>query len=217
MDRKQLISSLQSSAADCHERTPFCPDDHDIAAFADGALDDSARVLIERHLPDCPACVSRVGLLARLMREGDANNTILASARIKRQTLPRWAVAATVVLAFAWPMWTAVEDNDGFRATRNIDSRLTQPEIIAPVSGVLASRAEFIVRWTDVPGSLYYEVRIVSDAGDLIGLQRVEVAEWEPGDQIVLQPGREYFIRVDAYLSDSQTIRSEHIPFRLKD
>ena len=61
MDRKHLIACLQRSAIEDPERTPFCPDDHDIAAFVDGDLDNASRVLIERHLPDCQGCVGRVG------------------------------------------------------------------------------------------------------------------------------------------------------------
>jgi hypothetical protein len=220
MDRKHLISSLQSSAVDNHERTPFCPDDHDIAAFVDGALDDSARVLIERHLPDCPACVSRVGSLARLIREDQANVSPLASAptRIWRQTTPQWAVAASVVLAIGWIAWSpTIEQADDYEAVRSTSSVLTPPEILAPSSGVLGERDGFVIRWTEVSGSLYYEIRVVTDVGDLLSKARVENTEWTIGRDVELEPGREYFIRVDAYLSDAKAIRSEHIPFRIRE
>jgi hypothetical protein len=220
MDRKRLVSSLQNSAVDNHERTPFCPDDHDIAAFVDGALDDSARVLIERHLPDCPACVSRVGSLARLIREDRANVGPLASAptRIWRQTTPQWAVAATVVLAIGWIAWSpTIEQADDYEVVRAASSVLTPPVILAPSSGILGERDGFVIRWTEVSGSLYYEIRVVTDVGDLLTEARVENTEWTIGRDVELEPGREYFIRVDAYLSDAKAIRSEHIPFRIRE
>ena len=220
MDRKHLIYSLQNSAAGKHERTAFCPDDHDIAAFVDGALDDAARILIDRHLPDCPACVSRVGLLTRLLREDHAHATNPASTPAKtwRQTIPQWAVAASVVLAIGWLAWSPTNEEYGDYATvRNVGSALTPPEILAPNSGILGSRDGFVIRWTEVPGSLYYEVRVVTDTGDLLSEARVEKTQWVIGKEIALEPGREYFIRVDAYLSDSKTLSSQHIPFRLRD
>jgi hypothetical protein len=220
MDRKHLVSSLQRSAVDNHERTPFCPDDHDIAAFVDGALDDSARVLIERHLSGCPACVSRVGSLARLIREDQANVNPLTSAptKIWQQTTPWWAVAATVVLAIAWIAWApTLEQSDDYATVRSISPVLTRPEILAPSSGVLGERSGFVIRWTEVPSSLYYEIRIVTDVGDVLSEARVEETEWTIGRDVALEPGREYFIRVDAYLSAAKAIRSEHIPFRIRE
>jgi hypothetical protein len=220
MDRKHLIYSLQNSAAGKHERTAFCPDDHDIAAFVDGALDDAARILIDRHLPDCPACVSRVGLLTRLLREDQANaaNPASTPAITWRQTAPKWAVAASVVLAIGWLAWSPpINDFGDYATVRNVGSALTPPEILAPSTGVLGSRDGFVIRWTEVPGSLYYEVRVVTDTGDLLSKARVEKTRWVIGEEIALEPGREYFIRVDAYLSDSKTVSSQHIPFRLRD
>ncbi len=220
MDRKQLIANLRSSAATAHERTPFCPEDGSIAAFVDGSLDDSTRILMERHLPDCQACIARVGLLTRLMREDEAagSDKTLISERNSLGVAPQWAVAATVILAIVWVGWSPdTSDVIDYRDTRNVESVLMPPEILVPGSGVLANRDGFVIRWTDVPGSLYYEVRVVSDVGDLIGEERVELTEWAIGDHIKLEPGREYFIRVDAYLPDSKAISSQHIPFRLRE
>jgi len=220
MDRKQLIANLQRSAGGNRERTAFCPNDNDIAGFVDGGLDDSARVLVERHLPDCPACVGRVGLLTRLLRD-DATITSDAAPAIGNrwlQAVPQWAVAATVILAITWVSWSPVKvDVADYQDTRNIESVLTPPEILAPDSGVLVNRNGFVIRWTEVPGSLYYEVRVVSDVGDLLSEVRVERAEWTIGDEIRLDPAREYYVRVDAYLADSKAISSQHIPFRLRD
>jgi hypothetical protein len=220
MDRKHLIAYLQRSAIEDAERTPFCPDDQDIAAFVDGDLDNSSRVLIERHLPDCPACVSRIGQLTRLLRTeliSESDETPSANKTLFK-AIPHWAAAATVVLAIIWAGWSPdTVQVDDVRDVRNVESVLAPPQILAPDSGVLASRDGVLIRWTEVPGSLYYEVRVVSDIGDLLSETRVQQTRWAISDEIELEPGREYYIRVDAYLSDSKAISSQHIPFRLRD
>jgi hypothetical protein len=219
MDHKQLIFDLRQSAAWDHELTRFCPADDDIAGFIDGLLSSDDRVAIERHLSECPACVGRVGLVTRLLRDADANGEQIRVMPERPSTMsaPRWAAAATILLAITWLAWTPPETAGPFQETRTIDSLLAQPEILAPSNGLVANRDDFIIRWTEVPGSLYYEVRIVSEAGDLLSQQRVYQTQWELGGDVDLQPNREYFIRVDAYLSDEQSIQSEHIPFRLRE
>jgi len=58
------------------------------------------------------------------------------------------------------------------------------------------SRAS-VFSWTAVPESLYYEVRIVSDAGDLLWRERVEGTEWRlPGDLALTPALRLYSHRI---------------------
>lgn len=224
MDQKHLIILLQRSAAGNHELTPFCPDDHGIAGFVDGTLNDPARELIVRHLPDCQACVRRVGLLTRLLREHAAESVHEASqvdTKKWQRIAPQWALVASLVLAIAYLAGNSDlpsnMDQGDYQTTRNLDSRIAAPEILAPSSGVIGDRAGFVIRWTEVPGSLYYKVRVVTDVGDLISEQRVDGMEWTIDRELDLESGREYFIRVDAYVSDAKSISSQHIPFRLQD
>jgi hypothetical protein len=225
MDRKDLTLLLQRSAVGQGARTPFCSDDDEIAGFVDGTLNQSAREHIERHLPDCQACVSRVGLLTRLVRDhaaGDGSKVAEIRTRNWKQTAPQWAVAASVILAVAYVAGTSqfTADTDPaaeYQTTRNLDSRVAGPEILAPTSGVIGKRDDLIIRWTEVPGTLYYEVHIVSDIGNLVSAQRVDGTEWRIGRHLNLESGREYFIRVDAYLTDANPISSQFIPFKLQE
>jgi anti-sigma factor RsiW len=225
MDRKGLISQLQSSAGRPAVRTPFCPDDHEIAGYVDGRLDGDARELIDRHLADCQACVSRVGLLTRLIRERAGERVSQAGQTRSRKWLrsaPRWAAAASLVLALGYLAGTSdllsgPGEETQYQATRNLESAFSVPEILAPATGVMGPRDGFVIRWTEVPGSLYYEVRIVTDAGDLVRQQRVQASEWTLDPGLDLEAGRDYFIRVDAYLTDAKAIHSEHIPFRIRE
>lgn len=227
MDQKGLISLLRESAIGHYKRTPFCPDDHEIAGFVDGTLNDSVREHVERHLPDCQACVNRVGLLTRLLREHASAGQPEAPKHPGtdwKRIAPQWAIAASILLAATFiarmpaPESVPVIDiASDYQTTRNIGSRTGAPEILAPSSGVISSRDGFVIRWTEVPGSLYYEVRIVTDAGDLVREQRVEGTEWTIGHDLNLKAGREYYLRVDAYLSDAKSISSQHIPFKVQD
>jgi hypothetical protein len=225
MDRKGLISLLQRSAGAYEERTRFCPDDHEIAGFIDGSLDDIAREHVERHLPDCQGCVSRVGLLARLLRDQAANNqaeVTESNTRDWKQTAPQWAVAASVILAVGYlaATFNFAENTDPaaeYQTTRNLDSQITAPVILAPTSDVIGKRDELVIRWTEVPGTLFYEVRVVSDVGNLVSSQRVNGTEWAIGRDLSLESGREYFVRVDAFLTDAKPISSHFIPFRLRE
>lgn len=153
------------------------------------------------------------------MRDDVADDAVAAQHTDKRwQAAPQWAVAASILLAIFWIGWSPQVDQPvDYQEARGNPSVLSPPEILAPDSGVLAKRDGFMFRWTEVPGSLYYEIRVVSDAGDLLGKERVDRTEWALPEAINLEPGREYFVRVDAYLSDSKAISSQHIPFRLRD
>jgi hypothetical protein len=161
MDRKGLISLLQSSAGGQPEHTPFCPGDEEIAEFVDGTLSDASWELIDRHLPDCQACVSRVGLLTRLIRETASvsqRQTLQVTAPGWKQAAPQWAVAASIILAVAYlavaPDFTVFSDDDqtlDYQTTRNLDSGLASPKILAPSSGLIGDRDGLVIRWTEVP------------------------------------------------------------------
>ncbi len=225
MNQNGLISLLQRSAGVHEECSRFCPDDLEIAGFVEGSLNDTAREHIERHLPDCQICVSRVGLLTRLVREpaaDDQTEVVESNTKDWKQTAPQWAVAASVILAVGYlagtsNFTTGTDRATDYQMTRNLDSQITAPEILAPSAGVIVKRDELVIRWTEVPETLFYEVRIVSDVGDLVSAQRVDGVEWTINRDLNLESGREYFVRIDAFLTDAKPISSPFIPFRLRD
>jgi hypothetical protein len=68
-----------------------------------------------------------------------------------------------------------------------------------------------------VAGSPFYDVRIVTDAGDVVIQQRVTGTAWKLPAQLDLQSGAEYFVHVDAYPSGDKAVSSDHVPFRVAD
>jgi ribosomal protein L27 len=68
-----------------------------------------------------------------------------------------------------------------------------------------------------VSGARYYDVRVVTEAGDVVAEQRLTGTEWHPGSRAALRPDLEYFVRVDAYVSEGNAIGSEHVSFRVAE
>jgi hypothetical protein len=89
--------------------------------------------------------------------------------------------------------------------------------VLAPGSGAIVDEQLLAFRWSEVPGSRYYDVRIVTDTGDLVVEQRVAGTEWQPTHSLHLHPGAEYFVHIEAHPSESKTISSDHVPFLVSD
>jgi hypothetical protein len=217
-------------------RTSACPDEEQLAAYVDGTLVSAASEQLELHLADCTPCLELVGLLSR---ERDAPVTeavpekLLDQARTRPamkprrwlQQAPRWAAAAMLLVSVPLLIHLGRSPDRGnegqgspaARTTRNIDARVSELKVIAPVAGTALDPRTLSFRWTPVAGSPYYDVRIVSDAGDLIVKQRVTGTEWRPPARLNLVPGAEYFVHVDAYPSGNKAMGSEHVPFRVAD
>jgi Putative zinc-finger len=101
---EELKLLLKDRAAPKRLWTQRCPDDLQLAAYADGAVDDARRQRLEKHLSDCPTCLDEVSFLMRAGEWPAAENA------------PPWLVtkAETLVLqpsrksfAFDWRWATA--------------------------------------------------------------------------------------------------------------
>lgn len=235
MNPKDLPSLLSVRPED-PGRGPTCPDDHAIAAYVDGALDDRARGTIEVHLADCDHCLTLIGLLSRESSAGvsitapdtdldRANTSVQPRPRWDALRAPQWAAAAVVLVAVAalvrlsQPLDPSGESVGGpaVPTTRAAAPRTAELTLLSPSQGAIFNAAGLTVRWTPVPGSRYYDVRVVTDAGDVVIEQQVTGTEWRPSDQSVLQPGADYFVHVDAFVADDKTVSSEHVAFRVSE
>ena len=236
MNPDHLISLLAAGTTDDLMQSPACPDEHQIAGYVDGGLDAAAREQVERHLVDCRRCLAIVGFLAR-ERDADviepvpqgvpAQTRARATKRPQRQwhLAPPWAAAAALVLAVPLLLQLGRNLDRGAEgqgspeppATRTLASPAAGLQVLTPGAGAEVDPRRMSFRWTEVAGTPYYDVRIVTDAGDVVVQQRVTGTNWRPPVQLNLQPGAEYFVHVDAYPSGDKAVSSGHVLFRVAD
>lgn len=244
MDIECLAQDLRRAATSRLLRSQECPDEHDLAAAAAGGLAADVRERMETHLADCDYCLARIGELARLPPNGEPEalpDLLLArarrlatsdrgSSRFHWLPLKPWAAAAVLVLALAVIVqqpWVARVDDaappdgaaaagDDPPAARRIDPDALRPLITSPVPGSTIRLADARLSWTPIDGGLYYEVFILSEGGDVLWQRRVEGTSLELQLAPALEPGLEYFARVDAYLAEARRVSSSHVVFTVR-
>jgi hypothetical protein len=229
MDDRKLQDLFHRASNRTWEWAPACPDEHQIAAYVDGTISESSRDEVELHLADCERCTLLVGTLFRL--EIDSSHTPtpevlerargLVDAKRRRWTeyLPRLAAAAVLVIAvgvaFNARQDPTVQSESDYRITRGVTSPRPM-EVLAPAAGAGVQAKELEVRWTELPGTRYYRVRIVTASGALVTEQRVTDTHWRPGSAVPLQAGQDYYVRVDAYPAVGPSTGSIHVPFTVR-
>ena len=239
MEEHRLTELLRLKSAEVPTKTHFCPDDELIAKYFEGILAEQPRAGLKQHLVDCRFCQARVGNLQRLAtddQDGYVPGSLLADAkRLVAPVLPTrtryttaWAAAAVVVLAlFTITTLGPPSGKDSAaappdlqqapkepRQLRSIDPAAHTPRIISPADGDRVEPGDLTVRWTEVWGSLHYDVRVVTAEGLIVWNDRIEGAtEWKPPVNHLLEPGMAYYVRVDAYLAAANNVSSEHILF----
>jgi hypothetical protein len=231
MDLQNIIGLLQHDSRPL-ERTQFCPADQEIAQYYEAAMPIADCERLQRHILDCAYCEARLGALERLQETGffpQVDEELIASAKQmavaagpqKNLHAPAWAAAAVIILTLSviilWDsgQYQAIDNNT--RQVRNIDQTMVGPRLLSPLEGALVDPGELIIRWSEIPGSLFYTLYILSDAGDLVVAQRVDGSEWSAGDRSGFDPGAEYFVRVEAHLTDASTVSSNHLIFVMRD
>jgi hypothetical protein len=237
MDADRLISSIRQAMTGAGQPASQCPDEHDLSAYVDGTLSTGEAETLELHLADCDECLGIVGVLSRQRGEevavDPAPETALArarqlgkaGARRKLHMAPQWAAAATVLLAIAAvTQYSRLSGPDELRdaapadrTTRGAAPGLPAVHVLAPAPGATVDRRRLDVRWTGIPGSAYYDVRIVSESGDVVLEQRVTGTAWQPGELLELRPGHQYFVQVEAHPTPSKTLTSNHVPFSVAE
>ena len=239
MNERKLTSLLRQQSPDLAVRTPFCPEDQQIAAWFDGEMPQHEREAVQRHLVDCGFCTARIGVLAKLHESSDGeaiHGDLLATAkqmsrkdRTRRSIpAPAWAAAAVVVLALFLNYNSSPELNQitvstptvspdivQARQVRNLDREALMPRLLSPTEGDSVDPADLTIRWTEIPGSLYYDLYVMSDAGDLVLETRLEGTVWSGQPTEALLRGAEYFVRVEAHLADSRSVSSQHVLFKV--
>ena len=225
---KEKIKNILSRGGQLAQESEACLDAEQLATFLEGNFQSEQHDQAERHLADCTYCLDRVAAIVRSEDDSDSSipDQLLEKAgslpsRQSTRRFPRWAVAAAAVLAVGLVFQQLVPRQDtGLqgepRQVRYSDRNARQPLVLAPEEGSAIFPSEQVFRWTEVSGSLFYDVRLVSPDGDLIVRERVQDTRWLIPENLGLEAGMEYFVRVDAYLNDSKFLSSEHVVFSIR-
>jgi len=235
---KSLLGQIHSSL----EPHSDCPDADLFASYADGGLSEQEHQEMSSHIADCDYCMVRLGALSRA-HEADAEVAVPDWVRGRarrlvpggptqppaRRRTSRWATAAALFLAFGlvftagglrWVTGVGQEPAtlaSGERQTRTIAPLSSGPSLLWPREGIILDPVGHEFSWTAIPDCLFYDLRIVSDEGDLIWQERVTQTHWSFPTALPLQEGSEYFVRVDAWLNDSKSLNSNYVLFRYGD
>ncbi len=235
MDQRRLTELLQQRREEISEPTRFCPEGHVLAALLDRETVHPDHERLERHLADCSYCRARTTVLARFgQSEGGVTVPKALLARAKQldeqpsrrrfSQASKWATAAVVTIAL-FAILNQVSNRESgsaeglqpipgeTRQIRNIDTAYPGPIVLYPAEGSIVQPGELTVRWTRVPGSLYYDVRLVNAEGLLLWQQRVKETAADLSGQLELVSGAPYFVRVDAYLAEAKSVSSGHVKF----
>jgi len=237
---QQDIKALLQQAPELPERTPFCLNDRLIAQYFNATLGDEDHRRVQRHIANCDYCQARLGILARLHEENPrylpGDDLLVAAKQLadgsttrKLRHTPVWAAAAMVVLALsvatlrstgldqdrATPSHAAEAIEGEMRQTRSIEQVLIKPQLLSPLDGALVDPGELVIRWVDIPGSLFYDLYIMTDNGDLLVNQRVNGIRWAVEQPGLFEAGAEYFVRLEAHMSDARTLSSGHVIFKV--
>lgn len=241
MDTNKHTDLMALQSAELTERTPFCPDDQEIAEYFEGHLAELKHQPIERHLTDCRFCLARIGMLNRLQEAGSTprlSEEVLASAKrlahkppVRRlKWVPAWAAAATIVISVFMVMngrqlplpalgtgpAEGISTEESSSQLRRIDRSAMNLNVLNPEQGETIAPGS-LVRWTKIPGNIHYNVFVLSNAGDVLWMERLQVTEWNMQEALQLVAGNEYFLRVEAVLPDGGTLSSKHTAFRVTD
>jgi len=222
------LKAIFDESVESTERQADCPDDYLLGSYMEGGLSERDHIQFESHLADCTYCIERVGILGRAGESGVINvepkQPGTQSGKLPSpRRYSRWATAALVVLTVGFMANRMTTDGvssiptepeqPSFVSERAIGQVSPFPEILYPQEGGLVDLQSLVFKWKEVPGSLYYDIRVVSDDGAQIARQRVWGTQWPLPPEAQLQMGAEYFVRVDAYVSEGKTVSSEHTLF----
>ncbi len=87
--------------------------------------------------------------------------------------------------------------------------------VVSPAEAATPARKDLEFRWHAIPGSLYYEIDIVTDEGTSVWHSRVEGTSARPPDGTKLDAGAKYFVWVKAFLSGGETVKSAAVSFHI--
>ncbi len=104
---------------------------------------------------------------------------------------------------------------EGPPTVRNSAPAVRTLSVVSPAEAATLARKDLEFRWHAIPGSLYYEIDLVTDEGTSVWHSRVEGTSARPPDGTKLDAGAKYFVWVKAFLSGGETVKSAAVSFHI--
>jgi len=173
-----------------------------------------ARSLSERKESHCGAPVLRWGALAAAA----ASIALVVSVTYRR---PESLTTAPVVqpgptsvsLAPPAPPPVAAE-SPSIRSRQNASAA---SDLLYPRESGVVSSTGIEFRWKRVPGALSYDVRVVTEDGDVVWEGRTEVSRINLPSSVHLTAGESFYVRVGANLPEGKTVIAKVVGFKVKN
>jgi hypothetical protein len=235
---KQVLKELLFRTTDLPEKTDFCANDQDLALFFDGLLSGPSHESIKRHVANCGFCQARLGFLSRVEQDSgptDLSEECISLAkqmgrkppRRKSKNWPVWAAAAVMAITLSVTTFRGdrpVDQMENFpetisdtggeaRQIRSMGAKDFRPGLLSPLEGAVVKPGDLVIRWTRVPDVIFYQLFVMNEFGDLLISERVDGNEWVVRESDVLEPGSDYFVRVEARVAGSAALSTEHVSF----
>jgi hypothetical protein len=81
----------------------------------------------------------------------------------------------------------------------------------------VVARPDLEFRWREIPGALYYEVRVVTADGDVAWETKSTGAAVRPPHDLALAAGQKYFVWIRAHLPEGKALQSRASAFTLRN
>jgi len=217
-----------------------CPEETEYAGMIDGTLAEKDRARLADHLATCRKCLDLVTclvqvqdrpqdqvpqeLLAAALKLGSDRQDVRLPARFQWQTALAAAAGVILVVSILFTQYPQITDvpphseqsqpaeSDSVRIKRLGQDHLA---IIFPAEGATIDSSEPEFRWSGVDQSLYYEIQVLSDNGDILWEGQTEKTQLQLPPEFALGHNTNYFVWVRVYLPDGKTIKSKAVSVRV--
>jgi hypothetical protein len=197
-----------------------------LGSYELGLLSEEERLLFENHLLECETCFQSLyqgAPITNLIREEKLAPSQSVELQDEKEKAPirffsrKWALAAASVLTvmiiafvFVWVQgpWKKTE-----RLRGHDDVSIL---VLSPVGEVTTLRE---LRWKPVVGVDSYDVKIYTEAGDLVWEGSAQGTKAILPDSIneSLNRGRPYFWQVEAVTERGESLKSQMVRFRIRN
>lgn len=91
------------------------------------------------------------------------------------------------------------------------------PKLISPGDGAVVRREDLEFRWESLSEAIFYDVRVMSVAGDLVFEGQTADNRLKPNSVAPLVPGTKYFVILRAHLRQGKAEKSGLVSFQLAE